>query len=326
MVRHEAAQAQLMRPGSGVAAGIMRSDAAEAMGWASAKDFLTAVTGGQKGSGPALVRLVERLEGLPATLQAMREGWLSQAKATVISQKIATLPHHAPLREAAESLLLAGARSLDATDLARSWPAVVKEIDPDGTLLGSELALDKLERAAHRTRHLSFVPDGYGGVRIRGYASLEEAELVKETLMARRRLRRPSPVRAGVTRRLQRAWSTGLRDAARVRTRSVTTTVATRASTGLGCGTRWWMPAPDSQTTNVLPQSHGAPVRLMVTTSIDQLAAALDQKGLLPGGTLPGGDAVSAAVVRRMACDAEILPAVLGTRDSRWTSAVQPAW
>jgi hypothetical protein len=58
--------------------------------------------------------------------------------------------------------------------------------------------------------------------------------------------------------------------------------------------------------TGDLPADGGEPAQLSVTIGFDPLRARLGK------GLLPDGDRVSAATARRMACDARILPFVLG--------------
>jgi len=153
------------------------------LGWASAQDYLTSVVGGHKGSGPGLVRLAQRLETMPDTAAALQSGCLSVTKAQVIAAKVASLPLHQQLREAAEQALLESARALDATELARTWPSVLEAVDPDGTLLGSELSLERQERAAHRQRTAAFGEDGRGGGWFKVTSTLEDIAIVKETLL-----------------------------------------------------------------------------------------------------------------------------------------------
>ena len=62
------------------------------------------------------------------------------------------------------------------------------------------------------------------------------------------------------------------------------------------------------QATDTLPHAHGTTARLTVTMPLDELRDHLDAQGLLPSQ-----ETLSAAVARRLACDAEIIPAVLGT-------------
>ena len=63
-------------------------------GWASTQDFVTAVAGGHKGTGPATVRLAAAVEDrvLAPVAEALGDGWLSTAKAHVIERAIDTLP------------------------------------------------------------------------------------------------------------------------------------------------------------------------------------------------------------------------------------------
>ena len=64
--------------------------------------------------------------------------------------------------------------------------------------------------------------------------------------------------------------------------------------------------------TDLLPESHGATPRVTVTVDYDTLVAGLGEAGAArSGGT---STPPSAAAVRRLACDAEILPVVLGSR------------
>ena len=51
-----------------VAERLEETRSAEAIGWASTKDFLTHVTGGRKGAGGGIVRVAERTRDLYASL------------------------------------------------------------------------------------------------------------------------------------------------------------------------------------------------------------------------------------------------------------------
>ena len=75
-------------------------------------------------------------------------------------------------------------------------------------------------------------------------------------------------------------------------------------------GARMWdalvQTAQHALDTDLPPDSHGAPARLMVTTTLEALRDAA-------WPTTPSNE-LSVATIRRLACDAEIIPAVLGTR------------
>ncbi len=62
--------------------------------------------------------------------------------------------------------------------------------------------------------------------------------------------------------------------------------------------------------TQLPPATHGTPARLLVTVEAETLRAGLHAAGV---GTTADGTDLPAASVRRLACDAEIVPAVLGT-------------
>lgn len=296
------------------------SDAAAAHGWASAKDFLTAVSGGDKGAGSGLLRLARRLEERPATRAAMAAGRLSRAQAEVISRGVARLPRVPDLRDGVEARLLDAARDLDATDLDRSFTTAVAELDPDGTVRRGDLSLPRRERAAHSQRYLAFTRDAYGGVRIRGYATAEEAELVTSTLVPLSAPVQTEPGACGGS-----PHTIGDRGS---RQSCPDPACGHDGRDPREFGVRLWDALVEAcarlQTTDLLPQSHGASPRLVVTVGFDDLRPApsaptdpSDSSGPSGGaearGTLPGGDEISVSAARRLACDAEIIPAVLGS-------------
>ncbi len=304
-----------------VAERLVETDAAADSGWASTKEFLTTITGGHKGAGGGLVRAAEQTAALPMVREALAAGAISLAQARVIAARVTTLPRVEELRHAAATKMLDLVKrySYDATDLDRGFPDVIKDLDPDGTLLRADTDKPIAERGAHSARFLSFSPDTLGGVRIKGYATLEEVELVKTTLMP---LAAPvtgepgacggDPTRLGQRDPQGRRIESGCPDPA----------CGHDGKDPRESGARMWDALHAAcrrlQATDTLPTSHGTTARIIVTTSIDTLRQQLHQTGH-PGtghagtGLLPGGNTLSAAAVRRLACDAEIIPAVLGT-------------
>ena len=116
----------------------------------------------------------------------MSAGEISLAQAGVIGGRVAALPQDPDFREQVASALLdlVDNKSYDATDLDRCFTHLATELDTDGLLLATDLSKDLQERGAHGARYLALTPDTLGGVQIKGYTSLEEAELVKTCLMS----------------------------------------------------------------------------------------------------------------------------------------------
>src|SRR3954471_11653379 len=104
----------------GVVAEIDATNAAATAGWASTKDYLTALTGGRKSEGPRLVALAKAVTtDRTLTGQALAGGRLSRTQAEVIVRTVDRLPVNPALRDAAENLLIEEARTRDAADLTR---------------------------------------------------------------------------------------------------------------------------------------------------------------------------------------------------------------
>ncbi|MEO5711834.1 MAG: DUF222 domain-containing protein [Nocardioidaceae bacterium] len=285
-------------------AAIDQTDAAKVDGWASAKDFVTAVTGGPRGSGQRLVRLAHALSGdRSATGQALAAGAVSRDQTVVVVAAVDRLPVNPDLRRAAERLLLDEARDLDCTDLTRLGRRVVERLDPGGVDRRDEAALDREARAAHHARFLTLAEDGIGGVRVTGRGTVEDAAWLKTVLFP---LAAPQPT--GEPGSCGRVPGTARR--------AEGCAVSDCAHDGRDpreAGARLWDALVEAMHrlagTDVLPESHGAKPRITVTVDYDALVAGLGEAGLVDHDT-----GLSAATARRLACDAEILPIVLGTR------------
>ncbi len=168
-----------------VVAELEATGAVKAVGWASTQDFLTHTTGGHKGTGPATVRLATAVTepALAPVAEAMGDGWLSTTKAHVIERAVDRLPGDRALRARGVQVLLDDAKRLDATELKKVALHLVTVVDPDGDERRDEKALDRLERAAHLSRHLSITPDQAGGAWIKGRCTSEDAAMLKATLI-----------------------------------------------------------------------------------------------------------------------------------------------
>ena len=255
---------------------------------------MTHTTGGHKGTGPAVVRLATAVAEptMAPVAEALRDGWLSTTKAHVIERAVDRLPGDPDLRARGAQVLLADAKRLDASELRKVALHLVTVVDPDGDERRDEQALHRLERAAHLTRHLSITDDQAGGAWIKGRCSSEDAALIKATLIP---LAAPQPADGP------------------------TCDPATCTTPGCGhdgrdprdYGARMLDALLEAchrlQSTDVLPECHGATPRLTVTMDYHQLLA------LAGTGTTETGEQLSASAIRRLCCDAEVIPAVLGT-------------
>ncbi len=267
---------------------------AKRMGWASTQDFVTAVAGGHKGSGPAVVRLATTTaEPVFAPIaEAMHDGWLSTAKAHVIQRSVDTLPLDADLRTRGVTFLLGEAKRLDATELRKVARQLAAVVDPDGEDRRAERELAREERAAHLDRYLTITDDLAGGAFLKGRCSAEDAALIKTTLLP---LSKPQP--------------------------SSVPDCDPHSCEVPGCahdgrdprdhGARMLDALVEScrrlQTAEVLPDCHGATPRVAITIEYDDLVRGTGF------ATTDTGELLSPEVARRMACDADLVPVVLGT-------------
>ena len=296
---------------------IEQTDAVRSRGWASTQDLLTHLTGGLKGSGAGLVRTAEQLRHLPAVQAALDAGDVSLPQARAIAGKVAGLPRDPELRTtvAGRLLDLVAAHGHDASDLQTAFADVVREVDPHRAARDAERQRERAERGVHHARHLSFALDELGGVRVRGYGTVEDAERIKTALMP---LSAPVRSEPGACGGQHRPAGAPLFDADGV-------------ATGQPClvdgcghdgrdprdhGARLWDALVDlcdlARDADRLPRDHGSVPTVVVTIDHQSLRAQVLDAGRAREGELPGDARLSAAVVRRLACDARIVPVVLG--------------
>src|SRR5680860_1155433 len=265
-----------------VAVEIDATGAQKAEEYASSADYLTAVSGGRRGHGNRLLHTAREVTGeRNATGDALAAGEISPEQAEVIVRVIDKLPTDTELREVAEKYLLQAAEELNATELRTVGDRLLEVLDPEGTAKRDEKALDKMERSAHLNRYLAIVEDGIGGVRLRGRGTVEDAAVIKTALSS---LSAPEP------------------------------------NTDPDCGLEGRDPRDHGARTwdalvgacqqladaEVLPSSHGMKPRVVVTVDFESLRDGVGS------GTLDTGDTLSAAAIRKLACDADVIPGVLG--------------
>ena len=239
---------------------------------------------------------------------------VSPEQAAVIVDAVDALPLDETLRAKAEGILLEEAARLDATALAVVGKKIAAVVDPDGEERRQQQKLDREERAAHHRRFLSITDDGAGGAWLKGRGTAEDAAILKAALLP---LTKPTP--AVDPHDPDEETLTDPRDH----------------------GARLWdalvATCQHALATDLPPQCHGARPRLAVTTDLDSLRSGLGERidwtrlgeadptstdptstvlagYRCPGGTTEDGTHLSPAAVRRLACDADVIPVALGTR------------
>jgi hypothetical protein len=256
----------------------------------STGDWLTHLGGLGKGAGKRLVVRAKALTGpLAATREGLAVGTVSPEQADIIVASIDALPSSPVTRARGEETLLVHAVGFDASDLGRLGRRLVHVVDPDAEDRRLERALAREERAAHTGRFLSIATDGAGGgVRVNGRGSAEDGALLKAALLP---LTCPEPT-------VDDGQGDPTRDPREA-------------------GARLWdalvQTAQHALDTELPPECHGARPRLAVTMDLASLKSALSEHAAGVGVTDDGTE-LSAEAVRRLACDAEVIPAVLGSR------------
>ena len=277
--------------------------------YGSTGDWLTHLGGLRKGHGRQVVARAHALTGpLAVTHQAMTAGRVSPEQAEVIVRSIEQLPVGEAVRARGEAVLVEQAEVFDATDLARTGRHLVHVVDPNAVDRKLERALAREERGSHLTRFLTIAPDGMGGVRLKGRGSAEDGALLKAALLP---LTAPAPALDEHDADPRSLQDQALQDPRDAGARMWDALVAT-AQHALG--------------TTLPPDSHGAPPRLLITIGLDALTTGLADDavtgtvgvgvtgvGVIGVGVTGDGTELSASTIRRLACDAEIIPAVLGS-------------
>jgi Domain of unknown function (DUF222)/HNH endonuclease len=280
-----------------------RDLARQTLHYGSTGDWLTHTGGLPKGAGRRLVARAHALTGpLAGTREALAAGRVSPEQAEVIVKAIETLPLGEAVRARGQAALLEHAGTLDASDLAKTGRHLVHVVDPEGIDRRLEAQLAREERGCHLDRHLRISSDGAGGVRVQGRGSAEDGALLKAALLP---LTAPAPA---------------------VDDHDGHDT--TQVHDPRDHGARMWdaliQTAQHALDTDLPPDSHGAPPRLLVTIGLEDLKAALATgladtavTGLVGAGRVGvgvsgDGTELSASTIRRLACDAEIIPTVLG--------------
>ncbi len=234
-----------------------------------------------------------------ATGRALAAGALSRAHAEVITDLLRKLPGTADRQDVharAETFLLEHADRFCPRDLRRLATHLRHLIDPDGTLQD--------ERKAERSAVFWTRPDPDGpGLRFGGTTDAVTGAQLKNFIEAHSGPRPDTHPDTGEKTSDRRTVDQRRGEA-----------FAHLVRTAVGA----------DQTT-----SGGTGVQLVVTTSLDTLLAGLSER-CVPCADAETGQPLSAGTIRRLACDAGLVPIVLGSRSEpldvgRATRSVPPA-
>jgi hypothetical protein len=240
-----------------------------------------------------IVRDVKALRAAPVAADAALLGAIPIQSAAAIGQAITDLPDEVgpELRAEGEDVLLGYALGRDSEQLHARELALVgrhlhEVLDPDAAdrLLAERLARE--DAITWRRRYLSITDDGDGGIRLRGLLTAEAGATLRAVLdpLTAPRAAAPADTDESAADPIPDDRTGGQRMA------DALVEVAERA---LAHGN--------------LPDTAGQRPQLLITLDHDQLAAGVG------AGTLTNGNQLSPAAVRRLACGAGIIPAVLGS-------------
>lgn len=222
-----------------------------------------------------LVQLAATVDAAP---QAVRDALLSGAmtieQGRVVAETIAALPPEAgpEVADKATQLLVTWADRFDPTILSRLGERVLTHVAPD---LADQAELAALEKATERAlarRHVTLSEQRNGQVRLSGNLDTETASLLREAI---------DPLCAPAGEHDDRS-------------------PGQRRADALGEVCRLAL------RTGQLPDNGGDRPQLVVTVSLDELVNGVR------AGTLETGTPLTPGAIRRLACDAGVLPVVLG--------------
>jgi len=246
--------------------------------------WLSTQAGLSRRESAGLLHSARALTDQPAVGSAALSGTIGAGQARAISNVLGSLADQLDdgQREQAQHVMLQLAAQLDADGLARSAGQVMAAVAPDVANEVLERRLQREAEAAQRNRSLIFHPVSAGSVTFRGSLPRIEAE---EWM-----------VRLDALLESQRRTLLERRDPL-----ATTTSPEQRRADALIAMIR-----ADGQA-EPGPGGAGGRARLIVTVNLDAL-----RTGAAGAGVISDGQQLSAGELRRLCCDAHVLPAVLG--------------
>lgn len=247
----------------------------------SVAEQLHATNRRSRASAYADVKLAERLQHrFPVLLNALHDGVISPDQTRAIVHGLRDLPSWLSVDEMAahQHEMVALAANHDPHELRVLAQHLVEAIDPAGAEEAESRRLERDLRRALRNRYLTLNPDHHGSMIIKGSLPIAEGDLLKAQLDAL------LPAAASYQHEEE-----GLPTQSARRADALVRLLQLVAATG------------------DLPAHGGDRPHVSVTVSLETLRSGLGVARLV--GT---GEELSAAEARHLACDAQLLPAVMG--------------
>ena len=224
------------------------------------------------------IRLARELESrYPLLLDALRNGQLSEQQARAIMTGLNPLQLTETQSVRCQTELIGYATQFDPNELLALATRMVEVIDPDHADAKDAARAERDARVAHASRSLTIAPDHHGSMLLRGRLPLADGELLLTQLAAL------MPSAESYT-------HTGERPSAAAKRADALARLCTVAANS-----------------GQLPAHGGDRPHVIVTLDYDTLLT-----GLGTASYLDDGSRLSAREARRLACDADLIPMVLG--------------
>jgi hypothetical protein len=226
------------------------------------------------------VRLAGELDAAPLApvADALAAGRMSVEQVRQVAAAVGDLPPglDRDVVDRAVRVLVDAAEQFDPWALRRLGDRILAHVAPDVAEEAERRGLVERERRAHTLRALTMCPDGSGSVTLRGRLDAEAAAVVSAALDPLAGPGRLAPARAPDARLPEQRRADALVEVCRLALHE-----------------------------GQLPDTGGDRPQMVVTVPYDVAGGALG------AGTLDTGARISPEAVRRLGCDARILPAVL---------------
>ena len=276
LLKHEAQQAELK---SRLLAQLEALDVPKQSGATSTGNWLAVHTNLTRASAFRTARVAAGLERYDKVREAMAQRRVHAEQVEVIVRALDDLPDDLDpnLVEEAEGHLVTEARRFDAVGLKKLGRRLLEVLDQDAADAHEAKLLEKEERDAQAAMRLTMYDDGHGKVHGRFVLDSTTGAALRKMILAiaapkHQASQGPLGERKPTAERMGRAFGE----------------LINRYPVGK------------------LPQAGGLNATLVVTMTLDTLM------GGLKAAQLDTGQTISASLARRMACEAGIIPAVLG--------------